>query len=594
MKERYIKLQAKYMGEKKKLRKKSLFLGISKFVLLLCVIAIGWQLISADFSTGKLAGLISCVVLSLPLWIYHVHVTDQIKKLQSLSELAGQYILRIDGGWETIAESGEEFVDRDHQYSFDLDLYGPKSLYQFLGTAKTDFGRERLKSDLDSLPYNSEEILERQKAVHELAGEDEFVLEAQFYAGRVRDNKRMPELLSRLSESERFMGKGLRLVRLLPVPVLTVIIAAFILNSYTLNIAAVSLAILQAAIWLLGAFKSFAYLRDVGDARHAIEEYAELFKLLSRQQHKSPYLKQAAERFGGDSKSAVAAIGRLDSIVQMIGLRDNILLYMLLNALLLWDFQCICKLDSWKDEFGSHVHSWFETLGDIEALISLAVIESCVTGSCYPSPVDEKSRIRMRDIGHPLIPNDSRVTNSYDIDGNITVISGSNMSGKTTFLRTVGINFVLAKCGGPVCAGSMEFSDMMLMSSMRILDNLQEGVSTFYAELEKISRIIKMAEQHDNILFLIDEIFRGTNSKDRLEGARAVMLALYRHKAAGMLTTHDLKLCESVEDFQAENVNFSETYVNGELNFDYKMKKGIAKTTNGRYLMKMLGLIKEE
>jgi len=195
-------------------------------------------------------------------------------------------------------------------------------------------------------------------------------------------------------------------------------------------------------------------------------------------------------------------------------------------------------------------------------------------------------------LGHPLLNNQNRVCNDLELNNSILIISGSNMSGKTTFMRTVGINMILANTGGYVCAERMTFSMMKVMTSMRIADVLTEGISTFHAELKRIKEIIDAAQVNENFLFLIDEIFRGTNSVDRLKGSEGVLQKLYTLGVCGIITTHDLEVCKLESTYQRiQNYCFYERYTNGEIFFDYKMKKGVSKTTNAQYLLKKVGII---
>jgi DNA mismatch repair ATPase MutS len=200
-----------------------------------------------------------------------------------------------------------------------------------------------------------------------------------------------------------------------------------------------------------------------------------------------------------------------------------------------------------------------------------------------------------QELGHPLIPNDMRVNNDTACKNNIFIISGSNMSGKTTFLRTVGINLVLAHAGSFVCAKQMSFYVTQIMTSMRIVDDLNEGISTFYAEIKRIKGIIELAGKELGMFFLIDEIFRGTNSVDRLNGAKTVLSKLDKIGALGIITTHDLDLCEMVNSYsRIKNFSFSEDYRNNQIYFDYKLKVGKSTTTNAKYLMEMVGIMEEE
>ncbi len=249
-------------------------------------------------------------------------------------------------------------------------------------------------------------------------------------------------------------------------------------------------------------------------------------------------------------------------------------------------------LDEWKRKYADISEQWFLALGDLESLMSFANLARVCNNITLPIVLSKNKAIQANKMGQPLLTNDNRINNDIAFNNSIFIISGSNMSGKTTFMRTVGINLVLAQCGSFVCAEQMSFSPMKIMTSMRIADDLNEGISTFYAELNRIKGIIELASKQSDMLFLIDEIFRGTNSVDRLSGAKAVISKLNDSGVVGIITTHDLELCELTSQFmRIKNFSFSEYYQDKKIHFDYKIKMGKSCTTNAKYLMELVGII---
>jgi len=247
-------------------------------------------------------------------------------------------------------------------------------------------------------------------------------------------------------------------------------------------------------------------------------------------------------------------------------------------------------LEEWKEKYSKLSEDWFLKIGELESLISFANLPNACSNMSTPIYTDDKNIIKAEEIGHPLLPNDKRISNDMAIDDNILIISGSNMSGKTTFLRTVGINLCLAKAGSLVCANKFTFSNLNILTSMRITDDLNEGISSFYAELKRIKLIVDEAKKNQDILFLIDEIFKGTNSIDRLYGAKTVISKLSGLNTIGLISTHDLELC-SLANSRIKNYSFSERYADNKIYFDYKIKEGKSETTNAKYLMEIIGLI---
>jgi DNA mismatch repair ATPase MutS len=282
---------------------------------------------------------------------------------------------------------------------------------------------------------------------------------------------------------------------------------------------------------------------------------------------------------------ALTAIKEIDSIDQRLSARRNFALFFVLNVLLLWDYECCFGISEWRQKYSKSVAGWFDDIAEIEALASFAVMENILEKKCRPKIPSGK--ISARQIGHPMIQSD-RVYNDVDIDGEILIISGSNMSGKTTFLRTIGVNLILAYNGSSVCADVFEAPVLDIQSSMRNYDDLSEGISTFYAELLKIKNILNDASE--KTLFLIDEIFKGTNSKDRIFGAKTVIKKLRSLGASGLITTHDLEICELESVPKIKNYHFREKYSDNEINFDYKLIKGFSSATNGVELMRLVGI----
>ena len=289
-------------------------------------------------------------------------------------------------------------------------------------------------------------------------------------------------------------------------------------------------------------------------------------------------------------QSWIEAIKELDKITEIINIRSGGIANLLLNVLFLWDYQCIFLLEKWKNKYGKKVKSWIEGIGEIESLISFSVLNNINSHITFPKIVDGKSGIIAEELGHPLINMEDRVDNDIKIDNEIFIITGSNMSGKTTFLRTIGINLVLAYNGAGVCAKSMELTLLDLITSMRIVDDLKGGISTFYAEILRIKRIIDMVETQDNMIFLIDEIFTGTNSVDRILGAKNVIGNLNKDNIIGMITTHDLELCALDSRKRIRNFYFEDKYDGKTIKFDYKIKSGKSTSTNAKNLMNLAGI----
>jgi hypothetical protein len=293
--------------------------------------------------------------------------------------------------------------------------------------------------------------------------------------------------------------------------------------------------------------------------------------------------------------SASRQIRDLERILGWLEMRSNPVVHLILNSLFLWDLQWGINTEKWRRRNGGRIQGWLDCVGQFEALASLSIIHFENPGWPFPLISAEKEvPFRAGSLGHPLLPAGSRVSNDFIIpcQGNISLITGSNMSGKSTFLRSVGVNLVLAYAGAPVCAAQLESAWMPIYTSMRVTDDLGAGVSSFYAELLRVKMIID-ASREGTILCLIDEIFRGTNSTDRLAGAAEVLKTLTGLGATGLVSTHDLELSKLADETPEAfgNYHFSEHYTESGIEFDYKLKPGKSRTTNALFLMKKLGIV---
>lgn len=376
-------------------------------------------------------------------------------------------------------------------------------------------------------------------------------------------------------------------------PVFTVPLSfLIILFQYKKIYIVVAAIIVQSLIWFMGFLKNNKILESVRYLKNNLDTYSKILKLLERQQFNSEKLNNIKEILFKKGSSSISGIKELNSISERINLRYNYILYMILNGLFLWDYQCVFSLESWKYKYGFKVKVWLKAIGEVESLMSLSTLISINEKTSFPIIENSKLMVTAKDLGHPLINSNKRALNDMDLQNNIFIITGSNMLGKTTFLRTVGINLVLAYSGAPVCSSKMTCSILNIFTSMRITDDLKNGISTFYAELVRIKDIINYVNcnKDKNIIFLIDEIFRGTNSKDRILGAKNVLANLNVLGAIGIITTHDLELCSLDKNRRIKNYNFSEYYKGNKIFFDYKIKQGKSITTNAKYLMKKVGI----
>lgn len=531
-------------------------------------------------------------------------VQADIRFLQARGEVLEAYLARLGDGWRTFPDTGEEFLGEDAP-ARDLNLFGKDSLYQFLCAAKSPNGRkvlaDRLLNRMPSVP----EILPRQRAVQELSEDWDFLLELQTLSAQLPAEKRgegqrsIEDFQKLAAEPRPKTPLALTiLIWLLPCVTLFTLVSAVLQIRTELSLALCScLVCLQLLITFLGFLRNQKLLAPLYAFCQGISAYRAIFALAERQTFQCPYLQSLREKLTGGSLPATQALRRLERIGEAVKLRHSGLMLLLLNGLLLWDYHCADRFLDWQAVCGRDVEGWMKAVGELESLSSLAVLCYVRADSAFPNLVEqEKPTISFAGLRHPLIPEQAAVGNDFQLTGSTCIITGSNMSGKTTFLRTIGVNLVLAYAGGPVTARDFTCSQMALFTSMRIEDSVTQGVSTFYAELLRIKEIVDYSKRGLPMMALIDEIYKGTNSRDRITGAQETLRRLSGPHALVLVTTHDFELCSLGEEksgfgFTLVNFHFTEHYVNNEIRFDYKLRPGRCQTTNARQLLRMVGII---
>lgn len=488
---------------------------------------------------------------------------------------------------------GSEFISKDHPFSNDLDIFGKTSLFQYLNRSESFYGINILANWLNS-PSKIKETEKRQEAVQELTPQLDWRQELHAHLQMTSpDNDRHQTILNWLG-NEPVFGRTKRIRTFLVVlPVLS--LTALALHFWFLPIG-YFVAILTLNFWV-----SFTNYKKVTIIHQKVAKTVDFFTSFSKVLHhiefqsfNSEFLKELQEKIKPSGIAASRRITRLSDILSKLDYRLNILVAIPLNLLFLWDLQYITKLENWKSKNKGHVENWFKAIGEFEALAGIANMAYNNPQWTYPESTDLHFSFIAHDIGHPLIPEERRVTNDFKLTGTskIGIITGSNMSGKTTFLRTIGVNHVLAMLGSPVCAKKLIFLPSAIRTSMRISDSLSENTSSFYAELKRLKSILEAVKQGERSILLLDEILRGTNSKDRHLGSRALIAQLLKQNATGLLATHDLNLSELESKYpqQIDNYNFDVQIEGEELYFDYKIHDGVCKSLNASILMKKMGI----
>lgn len=596
-KEQYEKRRLYYARQLEKLTQTINRLSNVRLALFLAGCASALFLYMTQRASLGLGMIILTLVTFTGLVFWHQALRTKQNYLQVLCEIYEQALKRLAGEWKSFPDTGEDFRDPAHPYSEDLDLFGASSLFQWINTAKTFRGREKLKEWLVEPPVDGGVIQKKQVAIKELAinlaWRHRFLAEAGTTKRPLNSPTRIIEWAKTYDAT--YLQPGIViLARALPIITLTFGLLYFLTSKVAYGYPLVGFFI-QSIILFAGKQRGKA-LEAVYAYKDSIKTYEKMLERFEKRTFKSEYLQELKKGLvDRDGKKAFEQIRKLSGLAESISNRGNSM-FLVINILTLWDIQCMIALEAWKEKSGRFLGRWVDTIAELEGLASLAIIHFDHQEWALPEFVSENSGIVAVNLGHPLLLNSTSNDLSIEKRSGILLITGSNMSGKSTLLRTVGINLVLAYAGAPVCAKNFSGSIMQIYSCMRVSDNLGENISSFYAELLRIKQIVSASKTEKQIFFLLDEIFKGTNSQDRHAGAKVLIRQLSKAGAMGMVSTHDLELgdLERESGRRIRNYHFREFYKNDEIHFDYKLRPGISTTRNAMYLIKMAGIDVDE
>lgn len=568
----------------------SLHRTIGNTRLILCILAgvLAWLSFgSARISPWWLAAPLAAF-LALVLW--HGRVLRGLERARRSIRFYEAGLARLENRWEGSGEPGDRFDDPAHPYARDLDLFGKGSLFELLSSARTLAGEETLASWLKT-PAEAGEVCSRQEAVAELRG--------------------MLDLREDLAVAGEDVRSGLRTAPLLawggaPAPRLPARLRVAVTLSGANALAALAFWVAAGRHeWFLAAVLAevvlaYALRRRIRPAADAIGGACRGLKLLAlvlgrmeRETFRSRRLRGIQSALERDGKPPSRLIARLGSLAELLESRSNAL-FAPVAFILMWEAHFVFWIEDWRRKYGGAVAGWLEATGEFEALSSLASYAFEHPADPFPELAGPAPRFEGRELGHPLLPEDRCVRNDVTLDDTlrVLVVSGSNMSGKSTLLRTVGINAVLALAGAPVRARSLVLSPLVVGASIRITDSLREGASRFYAEITRLEQLVSLSGGQAPLLFLLDELLHGTNSHDRRIGAEAIVRALLGRGAAGLISTHDLALAHIADSLapRAANVHFEDRIENGRMVFDYRLRPGTVQKSNALELMRSIGL----
>ena len=586
---------AKYSTERNDLSKKQKHLPLLRLAIFILFVILVYRYLTIQ-TVGSAIFAVTSLVAFILMSLFDSKLKSQIKRIDILHEINRKEVAALGGDYNAF-NPGNEFVDQSHDYTHDLDIFGEGSLFQFINRTSTIFGKLRLAEYLSNAYEQSKKVIPRQQSVKELSEMVELRQKLQliFHDEIITESDKSE--IAQWLESESPV-KNLKLVRILAYSLPTITLIGILLSVAGIIAFPVLLIIMQWMIVILYARQTMKVQSIITSKSKILIRYAQCLKLIENTDFQTDYLRTIRKQIATKNElSASKDIHQLSVILKYMDSNLNILVSIFLNGLFMFNLHLLLKAEKWKKQNQANVPNWFDSIATIDALSSLANFAYNHPAYIFPEPVNDDFEFKTENLGHPLIDDDQRVVNNIEITGwnQFEIITGANMSGKSTFLRTIGVNYILAMAGAPVCATKLNFYPIQIHSSIRTSDSLVKHESYFYAELKRLKQIIDELEGGKKKLILLDEILKGTNSKDKQAGSIALIEQLLHYKSAGLFATHDLMLGELANRFpgQVNNLCFEIEIVDDKMLIDYKLHKGVCKNLNATYLMRNMGILLE-
>jgi hypothetical protein len=514
---------------------------------------------------------------------------DHFRFLRQINE---QEIRRSDGHLMDF-EGGANYRDTLHPYTSDLDVFGGHSLFQLLNRATTSIGKDKL-ADWLRTGSSPEEVRRRQQAVAEITPDIDWRQHFQARSWHFRHEVSQPlRFFEWLQEPNFFRDRPLLRIATFVLPLFTIAAWIYWYQGGSVYIP-LGLMVVQALLAYQHTKARNAYYEQSSGMYEVLRSYTSLLAHIESRRFEAPMLVDLQQRLQIGKIPASGRLQQLAGIVEYLSARLNATISILLNTILMWDFFWIYRLEGWKEQMSVNLEPVLDVLAQFEGLASLAAFQYAHPWYTVPEISKEPFEVNAEALGHPLIFKAERVTNDFSLTGagKTVVITGSNMSGKSTFLRTLGINMVLTLAGGVACATRFRLFPVQVFTSMRTEDNLAEHTSSFYAELKRLKQLLDLTQTGTPVFYFLDEILKGTNSRDRHLGAMALIRQLHKRNATGLISTHDLELGKIQEEMpdHIQNFSFNSTIEGDEILFDYKLHKGVCHSFNASKLMQQMGI----
>ena len=594
IKEKYLSSATYYRLLKKKEERLILIFSFLRFITFVGGIILIWIIFTKSIPAGILltifiTGLFLCFVK-----LFSSH-SEKRGFLDNLAVINQNEADALSGNLSPF-DSGNSYTDIRHDFSFDVDLFGPSSFFQFLNRTVTGYGREILANWLSDPFRFSKELLPRQEAIREIASKDKW--RHEFMASGMKtplEKEEITGLLKWIEESAVINSSALKKILIIFFPAFTILSLLFLV----IGIFPYSVFV---SIFLINLFYIASGLRRINEVHNALTKKYNflssikgLLKAFENEVFTSIVLNDMKLNISGDKVSAAVSVKKLGRLIQAFDTRNNQIVGLILNGLLLWDYQSISRLEKWKSENKALFPQWLEMVGQVDAYISFGNYTYNNPDFVFPTESPDLNVFSAKKLGHQLIDESKRVCNDFSLGkkGTVCIISGANMAGKSTFLRTIAVNYILAMLGAPVCATEMNFIPGKLFSSMRTMDSLSGNESYFYAELKRLNALKTRIEHGEPVFFILDEILKGTNSADKSTGSKLFLQRIAESGGTGLIATHDTSLGKLESDYPGVIINKCfEIEIDGEnIKFDYKIRDGITQKMNAVLLMKQMGIL---
>ena len=576
-------------------KKKSRLISIIRLITFIAGVIGFYYLLQ---TTIVIISIYTLVVISFFLFLVklYIKVNDKINYNKIFIDINKNEIQAINLN-QKYFYNGKKYIDKTHLFSFDLDIFGDNSIFALINRTVTEQGEKLLVGWFNNPYFTLNEIKERQKIIKEISSKNTF---RQRFLTFALKNKTYKDNYSSVikwinSDDNVFSNKILNILSkafaVISFALLILVIFSYI--NFTWFLVSFLFNLIFEGVFIKKIFKSHT---DLSNKIKIFKSYADLLVLIENENFVCKRLIEKQNRLKVNNKKASLILKKFYNLNNFLDSSKNILLGIILNGIFLWDMNFIFELEKYKKRYSQNFTDWFNIISEFDALISLATFTYNFSDYNIPQVIDDEQFIlRVKNVAHPLINNKKRVANDFDISkyGEIKIITGANMAGKSTFLRTIGVNIFLAYLGVNVCAESFSVSKVKLFTSMRTTDDLSAETSYFHAELLRLKQLNIEIEKGEQMFIILDEILKGTNSADKERGSKAFLEKIINYKLAGIVATHDLVLStlENKYPENFKNLSFEVNFDNDNVIFDYKLRNGATTKMNAYFLMKKMKLI---